>query len=173
MILTLEVNPPQAATLGNASRRVFSAQGGTIGRASSCDWVLSHRKVSGRHATISFQDSVFYIVDDQSANGVFINSTKPPGARDAGTRSRTATASSSTRTRWRCRSRATAPRRRAVRTRSRRTWTRGPDAPTIRSSRRIRSHRRRSVRRTPLGPQLQRPGRTRPARWFLSRSSIR
>ena len=84
MTLTLEVNPPQAATLGNASRRVFSAQGGTIGRASSCDWVLSHRKVSGRHASITFQDSIFYIVDHQSANGVFINSTRlVPGRRYA------------------------------------------------------------------------------------------
>jgi type VI secretion system FHA domain protein len=65
---------------------VFSAQGGTIGRGASCDWVLSHRKVSGRHATISYQDSVFYIVDEQSANGVFLNSTKNrlvPGRRYA------------------------------------------------------------------------------------------
>ena len=84
MILTLEVNPPQAASLGNAGRRVFSSQGGTIGRASSCDWVLSHRKVSGRHATISFQDAVFYVVDEQSANGVFIKSTRlVPGRRYA------------------------------------------------------------------------------------------
>jgi type VI secretion system protein ImpI len=86
MILTLEVLPPQAAALGDGGRRVFSAHGGTIGRASSCDWVLSHRKVSGRHATISFQDGVFYIVDEQSANGVFINSAKNrlvPGRRYA------------------------------------------------------------------------------------------
>jgi type VI secretion system FHA domain protein len=86
MILTLEVTPPQSATLGESSRRVFTTQGGTIGRGGSCDWVLSHRKVSGRHATISFQDSVFYIVDDQSANGVFLNTTKNrlvPGRRYA------------------------------------------------------------------------------------------
>jgi len=86
MTLTLEVAPPQAATLGDARRRVFSSQGGTIGRATSCDWVLSHRKVSGRHATITYQDSVFYIVDHQSANGVFLNTTKNrlvPGRRYA------------------------------------------------------------------------------------------
>jgi type VI secretion system FHA domain protein len=86
MILTLEVCPPQAATLGDGSRHVFSSQGGTIGRGASCSWVLSHRKVSGRHATISYQDSVFYIVDEQSANGVFLNSTKNrlvPGRRYA------------------------------------------------------------------------------------------
>ncbi len=86
MILTLEVTQPQAATLGSSSRKVFSSEGGTIGRASSSDWILSHRKVSGRHAVITCQEGVFYIVDDSSANGVFINSTKNrliPGKRYA------------------------------------------------------------------------------------------
>ena len=86
MTLTLEVLPPQSGTLGDGGRRTFSAKGGTLGRAGSCDWVLSHRKVSGRHATISYQDGIFYIVDEQSANGVFINSTTNrlvPGRRYA------------------------------------------------------------------------------------------
>ena len=86
MILTLEVVSAQASALGEGARRVFAAHGGTIGRASSCDWVLSHRKVSGRHATVSYQDGVFYIVDEQSANGVFINASKNrlvPGRRYA------------------------------------------------------------------------------------------
>jgi type VI secretion system FHA domain protein len=86
MILTLEVISSQAATLGSASRRVFSTEGGTIGRAGSSDWILSHRKVSGRHAVISFHEDIFYIVDDSSANGVFINSTSNrliPGKRYA------------------------------------------------------------------------------------------
>lgn len=86
MILTLEVTQPQAATLGSSSRKVFSTEGGTIGRASSSDWILSHRKVSGRHAVISCHEGTFYIVDDSSANGVFINSTKNrliPGKRYA------------------------------------------------------------------------------------------
>jgi type VI secretion system FHA domain protein len=86
MLLTLEITSSQAATLGSASRRVFSSEGGTIGRAGSSDWILSHRKVSGRHAVISFHDDVFYIVDDNSANGVFINSTNNrliPGKRYA------------------------------------------------------------------------------------------
>jgi len=86
MILTLEVTQPQAATLGSSSRKVFSSEGGTIGRASSSDWILSHRKVSGRHAVISCHEGIFYIVDDSSANGVFINSTKNrliPGKRYA------------------------------------------------------------------------------------------
>src|SRR4029079_11835479 len=86
MILTLEVTQPQAASLGSTSRKVFSSEGGTIGRASSSDWILSHRKVSGRHAVITYQEGIFYIVDDSSANGVFINSTKNrliPGKRYA------------------------------------------------------------------------------------------
>lgn len=86
MILTLEVTQSQAGTPVDQSRRQFSTQGGTIGRASSCDWVLSHRQVSGRHASISSQDGVFYIVDEQSANGLFLNSSKNrlvPGRRYA------------------------------------------------------------------------------------------
>src|SRR5215204_2098197 len=86
MILTLEVTSAQAASLGSASRHVFSTEGGTIGRAGSSDWILSHRKVSGRHAVVSFHEDVFYIVDDSSANGVFINSTSNrliPGKRYA------------------------------------------------------------------------------------------
>jgi type VI secretion system FHA domain protein len=86
MLLTLEIVSSQAATLGSASRHVFSREGGTIGRASSSDWILSHRKVSGRHAVISFHEDVFYIVDDNSANGVFINATNNrliPGKRYA------------------------------------------------------------------------------------------
>ena len=86
MFLTLEVTQPQAATLGSSSRKVFSSEGGTIGRASSSDWILSHRKVSGRHAVITCHEGIFYIVDDSSANGIFINSTKNrliPGKRYA------------------------------------------------------------------------------------------
>jgi len=86
MTLTLEVTQPQAASLGSASRKVFSTEGGTIGRANSSDWILSHRKVSGRHAVITCHEGTFYIVDDSSANGVFINSTKNrliPGKRYA------------------------------------------------------------------------------------------
>ncbi len=86
MILTLEVTSAQAATLGSASRHVFSKEGGTIGRANSSDWILSHRKVSGRHAVITFHEGVFYIVDENSANGVFINSPQNrliPGKRYA------------------------------------------------------------------------------------------
>lgn len=86
MTLTLEVASPHASSLGAGRTRVFTAQGGTIGRAASNDWILSHRKVSGRHALITYQSGTFYIVDDSSANGVFLNSVNNrlvPGKRYA------------------------------------------------------------------------------------------
>jgi type VI secretion system FHA domain protein len=86
MTLTLELIPTHKAMHSGASRRVFSTQGGTIGRASSCDWILSHRRVSGRHAVITCEDGVFYIVDRESVNGVFLGPARKkliPGRRYA------------------------------------------------------------------------------------------
>ena len=40
MTLTLEVTGPQAAALGEASRKVFDAAGGTIGRLPDNTWAL-------------------------------------------------------------------------------------------------------------------------------------
>jgi type VI secretion system FHA domain protein len=73
MILTLEVTGPQASTLGPARRKVFGAEGGSIGRLPDNDWVLADPYVSGRHAIIRFVDGAFYI-EDTSRNGVFVNS---------------------------------------------------------------------------------------------------
>jgi type VI secretion system FHA domain protein len=73
--LTLEVIGSEAAGLGSARRHVFSSSGGVIGRVKTCDWVLSHTKVSGRHAVITAMDGVFYI-EDTSTNGVFLNSPR-------------------------------------------------------------------------------------------------
>ena len=73
MLLTLEVTGPQAATLGAASRKVFNASGGTIGRLADNSWALPDPYVSSRHAVIRYRDGTFYI-EDTSTNGVFINS---------------------------------------------------------------------------------------------------
>ena len=73
MILTLEVTGPQAAALGDASRKVFDAAGGTIGRLPDNTWALPDPYVSSRHAVIRYRDGTFYI-EDTSTNGVFINS---------------------------------------------------------------------------------------------------
>jgi type VI secretion system FHA domain protein len=72
MILTLEVNGPQASALGAARRKVFGVEGGTIGRLPDNDWVLADPYVSGRHAIIRFFDGAFHI-EDTSRNGVFVN----------------------------------------------------------------------------------------------------
>ena len=71
MILTLEIIAPLDPR--QANRRVFTQQGGTIGRRSNNFWVLSHNEVSGQHARISFQNGVFY-VEDTSTNGISVNS---------------------------------------------------------------------------------------------------
>ena len=73
MTLTLELTASSAARPGDAQQRAFDEQGGTIGRASNNAWVLTHNKVSGHHALISFRNGVFYI-EDTSRNGVSVNS---------------------------------------------------------------------------------------------------
>lgn len=80
MILTLEVVGPQASSLGAARRKVFGAEGGSIGRLPDNDWVLADPYVSGRHAIIRFMDGQFYI-EDTSRNGVYVNSTDEPIVR--------------------------------------------------------------------------------------------
>ena len=74
MILILDVTSPQPAKLGGASRQTFGAEGGTIGRDNDNSWVLSHAKVSGHHAVISYRNAIYYI-EDTSRNGVCLNSS--------------------------------------------------------------------------------------------------
>jgi predicted component of type VI protein secretion system len=66
---------------GEAGRQVFTEDGGTIGRAATNSWVLTHNKVSGHHASITFRSGVFYI-QDASRNGVSINSPDNRLVRD-------------------------------------------------------------------------------------------
>jgi type VI secretion system FHA domain protein len=73
VLLTLSITNAAGTRSGESSRQVFTEDGGTIGRAASNTWVLTHNKVSGRHAVISFRNSVFYI-EDTSRNGVSVNS---------------------------------------------------------------------------------------------------
>jgi type VI secretion system FHA domain protein len=71
--LTLELTASSAARPGDALQRTFDEQGGTIGRAANNSWVLTHNKISGHHAVITFRNGVFYI-EDTSRNGVSVNS---------------------------------------------------------------------------------------------------
>jgi type VI secretion system FHA domain protein len=73
MILTLQVVGARAQDLGAASRKVFKAIGGTIGRLPDNDWVFPDPYVSGRHALIRYVNGTFFI-EDTSTNGVFVNS---------------------------------------------------------------------------------------------------
>jgi type VI secretion system protein len=78
MPLTLRIE--NRSDLPAAGReRVFSACGGTIGRAGENDWVLpdSRRYVSSRHAIIDFQAGAYYLVDT-SRNGVYVNGADTP-----------------------------------------------------------------------------------------------
>ena len=79
MLLTLKLTAGMKP--GEAGRQVFTEDGGTIGRAAANSWVLTHNKVSGHHATISFRNGVFYI-EDTSRNGVSINSPDNRLVRD-------------------------------------------------------------------------------------------
>lgn len=73
MGLTLELVSSNAEQPPSATRKVFTAAGGTIGRAKHSDWVLPNSKVSSRHARISCENSTFYI-EDTSTNGTYLNS---------------------------------------------------------------------------------------------------
>ncbi len=72
MPLTLEIRPSPVGFV-NAKAHVFGEEGGTIGRADTCSWVLDHPTVSSRHAKISWKDGIFYLWDTDSRNGVAIN----------------------------------------------------------------------------------------------------
>jgi type VI secretion system FHA domain protein len=75
MNLTLEVVSANGSSLGAGRRKVFGAEGGRIGRATDCDWVLPSpdRYISRHHATILFKYGQFY-VKAEGENGVAINS---------------------------------------------------------------------------------------------------
>jgi predicted component of type VI protein secretion system len=62
-ILVLELVGERAGTLGRASRRVFNATAGTIGRAANSSWVLPEAWVSATHARIDFSDDGFTLTD--------------------------------------------------------------------------------------------------------------
>ena len=68
---------------GEVGRQVFTEDGGTIGRAATNAWVLTHNKVSARHAEISFRSGVFYIAGHEPERRVDQFARQPAGARSA------------------------------------------------------------------------------------------
>lgn len=73
MNLILEVISCGGQSAQSGPRRVFGIEGGHIGRAPDCDWVLPSPFISRHHATVCCVDDVFYIVST-GKNGVALNS---------------------------------------------------------------------------------------------------
>jgi type VI secretion system protein ImpI len=72
MYLTFEVISANAATLGAGHRKVFSVDGGRIGRSPENDMVLPGVGVHRHHATVRFINGVFF-VEGVGTNGIAIN----------------------------------------------------------------------------------------------------
>lgn len=72
MNLILEIVSPPSAPIGVDRRKVFGPQGGRIGRALECDWVLASPYISRHHATVSSAGGTYYI-ESTRENGVAIN----------------------------------------------------------------------------------------------------
>lgn len=72
MYLTFEVMSANAASLGAARRKVFTVDGGRIGRAPENDMVLPGVGVHRHHATVRFINGVFF-VEGVGTNGIAIN----------------------------------------------------------------------------------------------------
>jgi type VI secretion system protein ImpI len=74
MDIMFEVVSRQKHSASFPTTRVFGEAGGYIGRADDCEWILPDRskRISRKHALISFDDGDFYI-EDLSSNGVFLS----------------------------------------------------------------------------------------------------
>src|SRR5262245_20308766 len=76
MQVTLEVVSQNGEGLGASRRRVFDEQGGRIGRAAECEWVLPNPYISRHHATVRFIAGSFYI-ESVGENGISVNAPTP------------------------------------------------------------------------------------------------
>src|SRR6185312_9507328 len=72
MYLTFEVISANAASLGASRRKVFTVDGGKIGRSPENDMVLPGVGVHRHHATVRFINGVFF-VEGVGTNGIAIN----------------------------------------------------------------------------------------------------
>jgi pSer/pThr/pTyr-binding forkhead associated (FHA) protein len=55
---------------------LVDAEESIVGREATCDIVVSHPSVSRRHALVKRKQSVFFVVDQGSANGTFVDSKR-------------------------------------------------------------------------------------------------
>ncbi len=72
MYLTFEVISANASALGNGRRKVFTVDGGRIGRSAENEMVLPGVGVHRHHATVRFINGVFF-VEGVGTNGIAIN----------------------------------------------------------------------------------------------------
>ncbi len=70
--LTLAVQGERAERLAQREQRFDRRDGGSIGRADDCDWVLGAEGVSRLHALIRYLNGL-YFVEDRSTNGMLLN----------------------------------------------------------------------------------------------------
>ncbi len=64
----------------NSEEFIISKNKALIGRGSDCDVVLHHDGFSRHHAVIELQGGEFFITDNNSTNGVFIDSKRIPAS---------------------------------------------------------------------------------------------
>ena len=72
MNLVLELVAREGQVSGGEPRKVFGLEGGRIGRAADCEWVLPSPYISRHHATVCCIDGTFFIVST-GENGVALN----------------------------------------------------------------------------------------------------
>jgi type VI secretion system protein ImpI len=79
MDIMLEIVSRQKHSASFRVSHVFGEAGGYIGRSEECEWVLPDRtrKISRKHALISFDDGAFYL-QDLSSNGVSLTLGNEP-----------------------------------------------------------------------------------------------
>ncbi|MCH8959530.1 MAG: type VI secretion system-associated FHA domain protein TagH [Proteobacteria bacterium] len=77
--MTLRILKGPGNLLETETTKVFDEEGGTIGRARSCDWNLPDPEnfVSGNHASVIWQDGEFFLIDT-SSNGTYVNNMPDP-----------------------------------------------------------------------------------------------
>jgi type VI secretion system FHA domain protein len=79
MILELQLIKQPAGELPPQKSCQFVEQGGTIGRAEHCEFVLADqtKSISKAHALIHYRDGAYFLTD-VSSNGVFVNNDPIP-----------------------------------------------------------------------------------------------
>jgi len=82
-VINIDSRIAHSNNLEVVSKKVFTHQGGTIGRSPQDDWVLPdpQRYVSSHHAIIEFNNDDYFIIDT-SMNGVYVNNSDTAIGKD-------------------------------------------------------------------------------------------